>query len=399
MLIFISRHNRVYGMLRVAIIGVGRRARAHIETLRKLHDLFKIEALCDVDRSRLGIAKEIGASAYTSVREMLSEVKPDVALVAVQAEGHHVVTKVLMDSGIHILCETPIAISLKCAREMIRWAEKSGVYLEVSENVPRWPRERLKRKIIEAGLLGGLKDFYLSYTSGSYHGMAAIRHLIGSEALKVRGEFPELNSVFERGYITFPEVEGVYELNAVRGNYWEIRGEKGLIRKMEVQIDGVVYPIKIEFSREGPPRITGAYVDTKPPVRWENPLKKYPLTDEDDVARADAWLSLYNAIDRGEKLNYGAENALKDLELLIAVRESAMRGGAELRLPLGEDLRYDKLVHEEFRKAYGLDPLRVTLEHLSVKYTIPERLQQLLYYGRLDAWKSSKYRLFYPPRR
>ena len=383
-------------MLKVAIIGVGKRALAHIETLRKLKDLFEIKALCDVNPNRLGIAKRIGARAYTSVRDMLAEARPELTLVAVQAEGHHVIAQAVMEAEVHVLCETPIAMTLKCAREMMRISEEKGILLEVSENVPRWPRERLKQKLIKAGLLGGLKGFYLSYTSGSYHGMAALRNLMGSEALRVKGEFPKLNSVFERGFIEFPGVKGIYELNVERGNYWEVYGENGSIRGAQLYLKGEAYTIRVRRSEEEIPRILGVEVNTKHAISWENPLKGYPLTDEDDVARADAWISMYNAIDRGEELTYGAESAIRDLELLIAVRESAMRGGSEMELPLPEELIYERLVHEEFKKAYGLDPLKITVDHLSVKYAIPDRLQRLVYYGRLDAHKSPKYRDFYP---
>lgn len=236
--------------MKVAIIGVGKRALDHIKTLRKLDEIFEIVALCDVDHSRLAISKRLGTKAFTSVKEMLINTKPELALIAVQAEGHHVITKVLAEEGIHVLCETPIAISLRCAREMISISEKCGILLEVSENVPRWPRERLKREVIKEGILGKLREFYLSYVSGSYHGMAAIRHLIGTNAVYVEGEFPRLNSTFERGYIKFPDLEGIYELNVERGNYWEIRGEKGTIGKMKVQVDDEVYPIRLEVAEK-----------------------------------------------------------------------------------------------------------------------------------------------------
>jgi len=382
-------------MLRVAIIGVGGRGRAHLNTLMKLRNFFEVVALCDVDPSRLSIARDLGVRAFTSVEKMLSSVKVDVALVAIHPEGHHIVTRVLAENGVHVLSETPIAYSLKCARDMIKVCEKYGVFLEVSENVPRWPRERLKRKLVEEGVLGGLKGFYLSYTSGSYHGMAAIRSLLGLEAIKVRGEYPPPNSIFERGFIEFPNIKGVYELNADKGNYWEIYGEKGVLKGGKLYLDKEVYELEVEYSIVNGKRIvTGARVETKPPVVWENPYRGFMLESEDDVARADAWLSLYNAIEYGRELNYGAENALKDLELVFAVRESAMRS-EEITLPLKGELVYEELLHREYKKFYGFDPLEAPPEALNKKYYIPEELQMILYYGRLDAWKSSKYRPFY----
>jgi len=373
-------------MLKAAVVGVGKRAAAHIQTLKKLEGLYSLIAFYDLDRNRLNtVTKELNVRAYTDFKAMLEEAKPDVALVAVGPEGHNVLTKPLMEAGVHVLSETPIAMTMSCARQMMDVAKENKVVLEVAENVPRWPKERLKQRLKSTGVLGGLKSFYLSYTSGSYHGMAAIRSLLGSEASNVSlGEFPEPDTVLERASLGFPGVKGVYESNRSRGNYWEIHGEKASLRGGELDLEGVKHPLKVEYAeREGASILRRVGVELKPPLYWDNPFKAYSLNSEDDVARADAWISLYNAVVHGGKPDYGAENAVKDLELLIAVRESAMRGGAEIRLPLSKDTSYEENIHRQFTQVYGVDPLNTTVKDLKVQYTLPDVLSQLLYYGRV----------------
>ena len=174
--------------LKIAVIGTGGRAQAHLSTIPRLHDRYTLCAICDIDPAR---AEEAGARlsvpGYTDVVEMLERERPDVALIAVPPDGHHILTVRCAERGVHVLCETPIATTLPCADVMIAAAREHGIQLEIAENVWRFPGERLKRKIIAAGLIGEVTQVHCWYTSGSYHGMNAIRTLIGSEATRVVG--------------------------------------------------------------------------------------------------------------------------------------------------------------------------------------------------------------------
>lgn len=105
-------------------------------------------------------------------------------------------------------------------------------------------------------------------------------------------------------------------------------------RKFTIQTE------RVEIN--GTSHIVGARVATKPDIMWENPLRNYPLSSADDVARADAWISLYEAAVNGKPLNYGAENAKKDIELLMAIRDSASRGGIDIELPLSSMTEHEK---------------------------------------------------------
>jgi predicted dehydrogenase len=371
--------------LKVGIVGCGGRAMSHVNTLLKLRDKFEIVAVCDVDTARaLHASMKARARPYTDILAMLSKEKMDVCLVAVQAEGHHVVAKALAENGVNILTETPIAITLPCADQMIEAAKDHGVLLEVSENVLRWLHEKVKQEIVSEGLLGEAKEFYLSYTSGSYHGLAAVRSILKMEAESVVGKFPPQDSVLERAELQLLNgVRGVYEFNRARGNYWEIVGTKGALRGNVLHLFDSDQKFEIQIIQEGS-KIFGAKIGTTPEIRVENHLQEYPLESIDEIAIADAWLSLYNAIEHGRPLNYGAENARKDIELIVAVRESALHSGLKIPLPLRDTTTYEKIVHEEFAKVYGVDPLLLKPEHLKVKYVLPGKLRSLMYCGRTD---------------
>jgi len=377
----------VMSLLKVGMIGVGGRARSHIPTLLKLGDKYRLVAICDVDATRLrNAAEETRAAPYLDVMEMLNKEKLDACLIAVQAEGHHIMAKALAERGIHILTETPVAITVACTDQMIETAKEYGVFLEVSENVPRWPHERLKQKIVAADVLGKVREFYLSYVSGSYHGIAAIRSILKTEAESVVGEFPSKDSILERAKILFPKgVRGTYEFNREKRNYWEIVGTMGALRGNELHLFAGDQRLQIQTERVevgSDLRVTGARVATQPEISFQNLLMEYPLADYDEVAIADAWVGLYEAVINGKPLSYGAENARKDMELLMAIRDSAFRNGTRVRLPMKSVTEHEKLIHSEFAEVYGSDPLDTTLEDLKARYTLPERLRELMYYGR-----------------
>jgi len=374
-------------LLNVGVIGAGPRARSHLPTLLKLGDRYRLTAICDIDEARVkSAAEETGAKPYTDLEEMLSEERLDACLIAVQAEGHHIVAKALAERGIHILTETPIAITVACADQMIEASKENGVVLEVSENVPRWPHERLKQKIVADSVLGEVKGFYLSYVSGSYHGIAAIRSILRSEGESVVGRFPSEGSVLERAEITFTNrVKGIYEFNRDKGNYWEIIGTKGALRGGELHLFEGSRRFEIQMEKaevNGRPGVVGAKVGAQPEISIRISLGRVLLDNYDEAAVADAWISLYNAVVEGRPLTYGAENARRDVELLMAIRNSASRDGVRVHLPLEGITEHEKLVHEEFTKVYGSGPLELGLRQLRVRYTLPGRLRELMYCGR-----------------
>ena len=299
-------------VLNAVVIGPGGRGRAHLAVVPKLSDRYRLVGVCDVDGERARtVGSEMGVNAYTDLEAMLDKEKPDVGLITVQPEIHHAVARVLAEKKVHILTETPIALTVPCADAMIQATAENGVFLEVSENVRRWPHERVKRKIVERGLIGEVRAFYLSYTSGSYHGVSAVRAILGTEARGVTGEFPDREEIRERGMIEWSGgIRGTYEYNMKRKNYWEIIGTEGAIRGRELHLyeGDRKLDLVTETIGEAPQKtVRRAYVGTESEVSWESHLQAYALAEADSVAIADAWCSLYDAIVHGKALDYGGE--------------------------------------------------------------------------------------------
>jgi len=366
--------------LKIAVVGTGGRAGAHLSTIPKLEPIYQLVGVCDINSERATeTAQRLSVSGYTDIETLIETESPDVILITVGPDGHHVITEIAASHGVHVITETPISTTLSCADRMIDAARQYGVKLEVAENVWRWPHERLKRKIVDAGLIGEITHAHLWYTSGSYHGMNAIRTLVGSQAVWAVGHAKEIGDrSWEVGIVEFENgVSLVYEFpTRRRGNYWEIDGTEGAIVGNDLVLyrgsETETYPIQtVTTEVEGVAVVDHARVDTDPPIIWENSLKVFGLENADDVARGAELHSIYRAIIEDVEPEYGAANGRSDQEILIAIRESARNGGKPIDLPLTGITGYEEQMHREYHERYGVHPFDSIEQQKSILF--PQR--------------------------
>ncbi len=392
-------------MLDVAVVGAGNRGATHLDTLSRLTDLYRLVGVCDArEERRAWAAAQYGVPVFDHPVTLIEQTHPQLVAVIVPPDAHHLVTAAAAARGCHVLSETPIATTLAMADHMIQSCSRAGTVLEVAENVWRFPQERLKRRIVDAGLIGDVTQVHLWYRSGSYHGMNALRRFITARPTRVLGlsrEFAvapyrdldgseQRRQTWELGAIDFEGGQlAIYQLpvGSDRGNLWEVVGSEGAIMGNDLlRFDGPGgtrrrYPLETVFEElpGGGRALVAVRVSLNGGARvveWEHPYRKYHLPGIDDVARADIYAGLYEAITSGsvpatsrsqagwpvplsaDARFYGAFQARADQELLIALRESARRGSTWVDVPLaaGEPTAFERQLHEEFERTYGAPP-------------------------------------------
>jgi predicted dehydrogenase len=114
---------------KVAVAGVGhlgsRHARVYAESPHA-----ELVGVADVDLARArAVAQAHGVRAVADVSELLPEVAA--ASVAVPTASHGEVTAKLLEAGVHVLVEKPIAGNLAEARQMVDLASRKGLVLAV----------------------------------------------------------------------------------------------------------------------------------------------------------------------------------------------------------------------------------------------------------------------------
>lgn len=116
-------------MKRLALIGSGQFGRNHARVIHESADA-ELAFVVDTDAARAAeVAGLYGAESRTDAREVIGKV--DAAVVAVPTMAHESVGCLLLENGIDVLMEKPIAPNLAAATHLIEAAERQGRILQV----------------------------------------------------------------------------------------------------------------------------------------------------------------------------------------------------------------------------------------------------------------------------
>jgi virulence factor len=81
------------------------------------------------------VARQFGfQKTYTVLAELIKESGIEAAFVVTPKQTHYEIVMPLLENGIHVFCEKPMAMSIKEAREMVECAEKFGRVLMIGFN-------------------------------------------------------------------------------------------------------------------------------------------------------------------------------------------------------------------------------------------------------------------------
>ncbi len=149
--------------LRAGVIGLGMGSNHVIGY--KSHPHASVVALCDIDEAKLKAkGKQFDVAPehlYTDYKEMLAKEKLDVLSVAVPNVLHKTMTVDGFAAGCHVLCEKPMAMNSKEAKEMIAAAKKAGKRLMIDFSYRFSEQSQALKAQVESGILG---DIYFART-------------------------------------------------------------------------------------------------------------------------------------------------------------------------------------------------------------------------------------------
>jgi predicted dehydrogenase len=142
--------------IRLAIIGTGNRAFAHLAILKSLPG-YQVVALADPTPENLDRAATMapGAKTYTDYRKLLAERKDvDAVVVITPSFLHAEVTVAAFDAGLPVLCEKPMATTIEDANRMIEASRKSGKLLYIGFQKRLVPVTVKMKELAAAGEIG-----------------------------------------------------------------------------------------------------------------------------------------------------------------------------------------------------------------------------------------------------
>ena len=146
---------RPVGLVRVALIGCGAiSAQMHLPILAG-HEGVRLVALVDRDVKRAGdFARGYGVARVLADIEELGQGEFDAVIIATPPFHHAPCAIKLMQSGVHVLVEKPMATNYDDAVAMVRTAQEHGVALAVGFFRRLLPSVRLLKGLLDSEWLG-----------------------------------------------------------------------------------------------------------------------------------------------------------------------------------------------------------------------------------------------------
>lgn len=160
-------------MIKAAIIGLGDISFVHLDAIDSNPEI-KLAAVCDLNEELRSRAPE-GVPFYTDYREMVRAQRPDVVHVCLPHHLHYSVSKDLVEMGVNVFCEKPVALNTAQAEE---FAALEAAHPEVKigiclQNRLNETTVELKRRI-DSGVYGkvtGIRGFVPWYRTPEYYAL------------------------------------------------------------------------------------------------------------------------------------------------------------------------------------------------------------------------------------
>ena len=148
--------------MRAAVIGVGHLGRHHARILASIPGVTLVGVVDTNGERATQVATDHGTTAYTDWRDLPGQV--DAAVISVPTEAHAAVALPLVERGVHVLVEKPLARTVAEADALIDAAARAGVVLAVGHSERFNPAVMAARphvtdpRFIEVHRLGTLPD-------------------------------------------------------------------------------------------------------------------------------------------------------------------------------------------------------------------------------------------------
>jgi len=157
--------------VRLGVIGTSGWAELlYLNTLRDYDDV-ELVALAGRNEARLAELAERFAikGIHRDYRELIARDDLDAVAVVVPDDLHKEVTLAVIERGLHVLCEKPLANSAADARQMLDAAQRAGVSHMVLFTWRWQPHFQYVKALIEAGTFGRIYRTHLSFITNFAH--------------------------------------------------------------------------------------------------------------------------------------------------------------------------------------------------------------------------------------
>ena len=158
-------------ILRVGMIGYGFMGKAHSNAWRQAPHFFPLKArvelhtICGRNAAGVQAARvQFGwQNSATDWRDVVESPLVEVVDINTSNDSHAEIAIPAAQAGKHVLCEKPLAMTVKQAAQMLAAAQKAKIVHMVCHNYRRIPAIALAKKMISEGVLGQIYHYHARY--------------------------------------------------------------------------------------------------------------------------------------------------------------------------------------------------------------------------------------------
>lgn len=150
--------------MNIGLVGVGGMGSVHYANYQQLKDC-QVVAVCGSSQRTKDTAAEWCVPCYPSITEMVREAEIDIVDICTPTYMHHDMVMESLSCGKDTICEKPIALSLKDAKEMLDEAKKGNCNLYIAQVLQFTKEVQYLRDAVKSGEYGKPLDAYFERLS------------------------------------------------------------------------------------------------------------------------------------------------------------------------------------------------------------------------------------------
>lgn len=330
--------------VKIGVIGCGSIAQHRHLPEYKMNEQVELVAVCDINTERANsVAQQYGVKAYTNYEELLASGTVEAVSVCTPNYLHAPISVAALNSGVHVLCEKPMATSEEEAKAMIEAAKTNGKKLMIGHNQRFVASHQKARELIEKGEIGKIYSFRTAFGHGGPEGWSVdgkeswffkkdeafigamgdlgvhktdmLRYILNEEIVEV-GSFVESNAkdfanVDDNAVCVLKTESGIigtlaasWAYNGKEDNSTIVYGEKGILR-LE---DDPTYSLVAQYA-------TGEVVNYE--------LGKIQSNDEGGQSNSHVIEQFVDAVAEDKESPVPGEEGLKSLAVILAALKSS----------------------------------------------------------------------------
>lgn len=151
--------------LRFGLVGAGAIAQTYLQVFRQCTEAQLVGVADTRAEAASSFAEQLDSVAFSSVDHLVDAMELDAVLLSTPPVTHPDLAIQLLERGIPVLCEKPLAVDVAAAEEMIGAAERTGTLLTMAAKF-RFAEDVVAAKsLVASGAVGDLLSVEIAFTS------------------------------------------------------------------------------------------------------------------------------------------------------------------------------------------------------------------------------------------